>query len=343
MSGTIKATVVVASVGFTAAGASLAIGSALAENNITETAGARAGLTGKAVQPGRGVGHGRQRAAAGSQGRGRRGGGGHGRRGAGRRRRGGLQHEQGGHPCLCGWPDPGRHRRARAESLTVKATNTSTLEATAVGASAAGTGSGLALSVGAAVAGNKTLGAVEAYVDNNVLSVSGTGAQMARLSVAAQDGSTLKAKAVGASLAFSMQGRFGGGGRHRCQNVAAASVQARVSGATITVSDGVSVTAKETATVDSVSVAASAAVALTGVAVSGAGAGSSQVVANETGSRLTGSTVTAGTGVSVTAENTSTITAVTGAVAASVTGAGLGASMGCPSPAIPSAPIRVTA
>ena len=93
-----------------------------------------------------------------------------------------------------------------AESLTVKATNTSTLEATAVGASAAGTGSGLALSVGAAVAGNKTLGAVEAYVDNSVLSVSGTGAQMARLSVAAQDGSTLKAKAVGASLAFSMQG-----------------------------------------------------------------------------------------------------------------------------------------
>ena len=46
MSGTIKATVVVASVGFTAAGASLAIGSALAENSITETAGARAGLTG---------------------------------------------------------------------------------------------------------------------------------------------------------------------------------------------------------------------------------------------------------------------------------------------------------
>ena len=42
MSGTIKATVVVASVGFTAAGASLAIGSALAENSITETAGARA-------------------------------------------------------------------------------------------------------------------------------------------------------------------------------------------------------------------------------------------------------------------------------------------------------------
>ena len=79
-------------------------------------------------------------------------------------------------------------------------------------------------------------------------------------------------------------------------------VQARVSGATITVSDGVSVTARQTATVDSVSVAASAAVALTGVAVSGAGAGSSQVVANETGSRLAGSTVTAGTGVSVTAE-----------------------------------------
>ena len=213
-----------------------------------------------------------------------------------------------------------------AESLTVKATNTSTLEATAVGASAAGTGSGLALSVGAAVAGNKTLGAVEAYVDNSVLSVTGTGAQMARLSVAAQDGSTLKAKAVGASLAFSMQGGSVAVGATDVK-MAAASVQARVSGATITVSDGVSVTAK-TATVDSVSVAASAAVALTGVAVSGAGAGSSQVVANETGSRLTGSTVTAGTGVSVTAENTSTITAVTGAVAASVTGAGLGASMG---------------
>ena len=130
-----------------------------------------------------------------------------------------------------------------AESLTVKATNTSTLEATAVGASAAGTGSGLALSVGAAVAGNKTLGAVEAYVDNSVLSVSGTGAQMARLSVAAQDGSTLKAKAVGASLAFSMQGGSVAVGATDVKNVAAASVQARVSGATITVSDGVSVTA----------------------------------------------------------------------------------------------------
>lgn len=114
-----------------------------------------------------------------------------------------------------------------AESLTVKATNTSTLEATAVGASAAGTGSGLALSVGAAVAGNKTLGAVEAYVDNSVLSVSGTGAQMARLSVAAQDGSTLKAKAVGASLAFSMQGGSVAVGATDVKNVAAASVQAR--------------------------------------------------------------------------------------------------------------------
>ena len=132
-----------------------------------------------------------------------------------------------------------------AESLTVKATNTSTLEATAVGASAAGTGSGLALSVGAAVAGNKTLGAVEAYVDNSVLSVSGTGAQMARLSVAAQDGSTLKAKAVGASLAFSMQGGSVAVGATDVKNVAAASVQARVSGATITVSDGVSVTARK--------------------------------------------------------------------------------------------------
>ena len=113
MSGTIKATVVVASVGFTAAGASLAIGSALAENSITETAGARAGLTGSKLSNLGAVSVTADSAAAGSQGRGRRGGGGHGRRGAGRRRRGGLQHEQGGHPCLCGWPDPGRHRRAR--------------------------------------------------------------------------------------------------------------------------------------------------------------------------------------------------------------------------------------
>ena len=176
------------------------------------------------------------------------------------------------------------------------------------------------------MAGNKTLGAVEAYVDNSVLSVTGTGAQMARLSVAAQDGSTLKAKAVGASLAFSMQGGSVAVGatdvewrRPACRRASAAP-RSRCPMAYRS--------RPETATVDSVSVAASAAVALTGVAVSGAGAGSSQVVANETGSRLTGSTVTAGTGVSVTAENTSTITAVTGAVAASVTGAGLGASMG---------------
>ena len=204
MSGTIKATVVVASVGFTAAGASLAIGSALAENSITETAGARAGLTGSKLSNLGAVSVTADSAAAGSQGRGRRGGGGHGRRGAGRRRRGGLQHEQGGHPCLCGWPDPGRHRRARREP---DGQGDQYLDAGGDGGRrAAGTGSGLALSVGAAVAGNKTLGAVEAYVDNSVLSVSGTGAQMARLSVAAQDGSTLKAKAVGASLAFSMQG-----------------------------------------------------------------------------------------------------------------------------------------
>ena len=228
-----------------------------------------------------------------------------------------------------------------AESLTVKATNTSTLEATAVGASAAGTGSGLALSVGAAVAGNKTLGAVEAYVDNSVLSVTGTGAQMARLSVAAQDGSTLKAKAVGASLAFSMQGGSVAVGATDVKNVAAASVQARVSGATITVSDGVSVTARNGHGGQCLRGGLGGGRA-DGRGGFGAGAGSSQVVANETGSRLTGSTVTAGTGVSVTAENTSTITAVTGAVAASVTGAGL-APWACPSPAIPSAPIRVTA
>ena len=164
-------------------------------------------------------------------------------------------------------------------------------------------------------------------MSTTVLSVTGTGAQMARLSVAAQDGSTLKAKAVGASLAFSMQGGSVAVGATDVKNVAAASVQARVSGATITVSDGVSVTAMKRPrwTVFRGGLGGGRADGRGGF---GAGAGSSQVVANETGSRLTGSTVTAGTGVSVTAENTSTITAVTGAVAASVTGAGLGASMG---------------
>ncbi|WZB70081.1 hypothetical protein WJ968_30685 [Achromobacter xylosoxidans] len=300
MSGTIKATVVVASVGFTArrlAGHWLGAGREQHHGNDRR---ARRTDRQQAVQPGRGVGHGRQRAAAGSQGRGRRGGGGHGRRGAGRRRRGGLQHEQGGHPCLCGRPDPGRHRRARGREPDGQGDQY--LDAGGDGGRRQRGGNGFRPGPvgGRAVAGNKTLGAVEAYVDNSVLSVSGTGAQMARLSVAAQDGSTLKAKAVGASLAFSMQGGSVAVGATDVKNVAAASVQARVSGATITVSDGVSVTARQTATVDSVSVAASAAVALTGVAVSGAGAGSSQVVANETGSRLTGSTVTAGTGVSVT-------------------------------------------
>ena len=207
MSGTIKATVVVASVGFTAAGASLAIGSALAENSITETAGARAGLTGSklsnlgavsvtadSVQ--------RLEAKVGA--------------GAVAVAMGGVALAGAGaaafntskavtRACVDGLTQVDAAVRA-AESLTVKATNTSTLEATAVGASAAARVPAWPLSVGAAVAGNKTLGAVEAYVDNSVLSVTGTGAQMARLSVAAQDGSTLKAKAVGASLAFSMQG-----------------------------------------------------------------------------------------------------------------------------------------
>ena len=314
--------------GFTAAGACWPLARRWPRTASRKRPGARRTDWQQAVQPGRGVGHGRHACSGWKP-----------RSGPARwrwpwaawrwpSRRGGLQHEQGGHPCLCGWPDPGRHRRARAaESLTVKATNTSTLEATAVGASAAGTGSGLALSVGAAVAGNKTLGAVEACVDNSVLSVSGTGAQMARLSVAAQDGSTLKAKAVGASLAFSMQGGSVAVGATDVKNVAAASVQARVSGATITVSDGVSVTARNGHGGQCLRGG------LGGGRADGSGGfrrgrGQFPVVANETGSRLTGSTVTAGTGVSVTAENTSTITAVTGAVAASVTGAGLGASMG---------------
>ena len=245
MSGTIKATVVVASVGFTAAGASLAIGSALAENSITETAGARAGLTGSKLSNLGAVSvtadMQRLEAKVGA--------------GAVAVAMGGVALAGAGaaafntskavtRACVDGLTQVDAAVRA-AESLTVKATNTSTLEATAVGASAAGTGSGLALSVGAAVAGNKTLGAVEACVDNSVLSVTGTGAQMARLSVAAQDGSTLKAKAVGASLAFSMQGGSVAVGATDVKNVAAASVQARVSGATITVSDGVSVTARK--------------------------------------------------------------------------------------------------
>ncbi|KAG0914637.1 hypothetical protein G6F32_016594 [Rhizopus arrhizus] len=45
MSGTIKSTVVVASVAFTAAGGSLAIGASVAENDITQEAGARATLS----------------------------------------------------------------------------------------------------------------------------------------------------------------------------------------------------------------------------------------------------------------------------------------------------------
>ena len=45
MRGTIKSTVVVASVAFTAAGGSLAIGASVAENDITQEAGARATLS----------------------------------------------------------------------------------------------------------------------------------------------------------------------------------------------------------------------------------------------------------------------------------------------------------
>ena len=79
---------------------------------------------------------------------------------------------------------------------------------------------------------------------------------MARLSVAAQDGGALKAKAVGASLAFSMQGGSVAVGATDVK-MAAASVQARVSarhdhGVRWRIGHG------QKATVDSVSVAASA-------------------------------------------------------------------------------------
>ena len=161
MSGTIKATVVVASVGFTAAGASLAIGSALAENSITETAGARAGLTGSKLSNLGAVSVTADMRRLGSQGRGA---------GAVAVAMGGVALAGAG---AAAFNTSKAVTRAYVDGLTqvdtacaaettVKATNTSTLEATAVGASAAGTGSGLALSVGAAVAGNKTLGAVEA-------------------------------------------------------------------------------------------------------------------------------------------------------------------------------------
>ena len=327
MSGTIKATVVVASVGFTAAGASLAIGSALAENSITETAGARAGLTGSKLSNlgAVSVTADMQRLEAS---RGRRGGGGHGRRGAGRRRRGGLQHEQGGHPCLCGWPDPGRHRRARGREPDGQGDQY--LDAGGDGGRRQRGGNGFRPGpVGGRGRGRqqdpgsrrglcrqqRVVGERHGRAD---------GAPERRCAGRQHPEGQGRRRLAGLLHA----GRFGGGGRHRCQECgggqrAGARQRRHDHGVRRRIGHG-----QETATVDSVSVAASAAVALTGVAVSGAGAGSSQVVANETGSRLTGSTVTAGTGVSVTAENTSTITAVTGAVAASVTGAGLGASMG---------------
>ena len=245
MSGTIKATVVVASVGFTAAGASLAIGSALAENSITETAGARAGLTGSKLSNLGAVSVTADSAAAGSQGRGRRGGGGHGRRGAGRRRRGGLQHEQGGHPCLCGWPDPGRHRRARGREPDGQGDQY--LDAGGDGGRRQRGGNGFRPGpVGGRGRGRQQdPGSRRGLCRQQRVVGERHGAQMARLSVAAQDGSTLKAKAVGASLAFSMQGGSVAVGATDVKNVAAASVQARVSGATITVSDGVSVTARK--------------------------------------------------------------------------------------------------
>ena len=327
MSGTIKATVVVASVGFTAAGASLAIGSALAENSITETAGARAGLTGSKLSNLGAVSVTADSAAAGSQGRGRRGGGGHGRRGAGRRRRGGLQHEQGGHPCLCGWPDPGRHRRARGREPDGQGDQY--LDAGGDGGRRQRGGNGFRPGpVGGRGRGRQQDPGSRRGLCRQQRVVGearrADGAPERRCAGRQHPEGQGRRRLAGLLHA----GRFGGGGRHRCQERgggqrAGARQRRHDHGVRRRIGHG-----QETATVDSVSVAASAAVALTGVAVSGAGAGSSQVVANETGSRLTGSTVTAGTGVSVTAENTSTITAVTGAVAASVTGAGLGASMG---------------
>ena len=107
---------------------------------------------------------------------------------------------------------------------------------------------------------------------------------MARLSVAAQDGSTLKAKAVGASLASPWGGSVAVGATD-VKNVAAASGSARQR-ATITVSDGVSVTAGNGHGGQCLRGG------LGGGRADGSGgfrrgAGSSQVVANETGSRLT--------------------------------------------------------
>ncbi|PTN51833.1 hypothetical protein DAI43_07695, partial [Achromobacter xylosoxidans] len=141
-----------------------------------------------------------------------------------------------------------------AASLNIKASNKSTLKATAAGASLAGTSQGLALSVGVALASNKALGAVEAALSNSVLSA-GAGVQMTRATVTAEDTATLEAKAIGASLAFAMQGGSLSVGASVARNVAAMSVQSSVTGSTLNVSDAVAVSAKETATLDGVSVA----------------------------------------------------------------------------------------
>ncbi|RIQ72582.1 DUF4347 domain-containing protein, partial [Bordetella avium] len=328
MQGNIEATVVVASVGFTAAGASLAIGASLAENVISETAGARAGLThsrlsnlgavsvaansvqGLQAKVGAGA------VAVAMQGVAIA--------GAGASAFNTSRAQTQAYVDDVKQIDP--NVRAAA-SLAVRATNSSVLQATAIGASAAGTGSNLALSVGAALARNKSLGDVRASVDNSILS-SGAGAQMASLTISANNDSKLDAKAVGASLAMSVTGGSVAIGATDVSNIAASRVQAQLDGSIISVSDSLSVASAETTSLNSVAVAASVAGSLGGVALSGAGAGSQQVVANEVSSRVLASSVHAGTGVSVTADNHAAITAVTGAVSASVSGVGLGGSMG---------------
>ena len=171
------------------------------------------------------------------------------------------------------------------------------------------------------------VGGVEAWLDGSRLSAD-AGEQMAQVQLSAQDESTLRAKAIGASLGIAMSGGSLSVGASVARNVAASSVQARVRDTTLSLSGALNVSARETAVLEGVAVAASVAAGFSGASVSGAGAEGSHVAANEVGSRIVGSSVTAGTGVSVTADNTASITAVTGAASMAATGAGLAASIG---------------
>lgn len=326
--GTLDAKVVVASLALSAGGASLAVGASTAENRLTASAGARAGLVnsqldnlGDITVSANSVQQLDSMVFAGAVGVALQG---QALAGAGASATNVSQAVT--RAYVEGLTQQQAASRAAA-SLRIAAHNTSTLNATALGASLAGSSQGLALSVGVALASNQSLGAVEAWLDSSRLSAD-AGEQMAQVQLSAQDESTLRAKAIGASLGFAMSGGSLSVGASVARNVAASSVQARVRDTTLSLSGALNVSARETAVLDGVAVAASVAAGFSGASVSGAGAEGSHVAANEVGSRIVGSSVTAGTGVSVTADNTASITAVTGAASMAATGAGLAASIG---------------